>query len=47
MYTLTWTHTRKKIPMSLVGTWAQIQIKIWMIRHVFPKHPMYINGDPV
>ncbi len=47
MYTLTWIHTRKKVPMKVVGTWGQLQTRIWMIRHIFPDHLMQIDGTPV
>jgi hypothetical protein len=47
MHTLTWTHTRKNTPMTLRGTFGQLMARVWMVRQVYPNHPMYLNNQLV
>jgi hypothetical protein len=46
--TLTWIHTRKKVPMTRTcKTWGAAMLQVMMIRQVFPNHPAQIDGKPV
>ena len=47
MSTLTWSHTRKKTPMSQSGSYASLLVRVMMVRQVHPNHPMFIDGNPV
>jgi hypothetical protein len=45
--TLTWLHTRKGTSMRMTGTYGQLMLRVMMVRHVHPNHPMKIDGVPV
>ncbi len=47
MQTLTWNHTRKGTPMVLRGNFGQLWVQVMMVRHVYPNHPMQIDGVSV
>lgn len=47
MHTLTWKHTRKGTPMVLRGNLGDLRVRVMMVRHVYPNHPMQINGVDV
>jgi len=45
--TLTWLHTRKNTPMKVKGTFAQVMVRIWMVRHASPGHVMQLDGKTI
>ena len=47
MHTLNWNHTRTGRPMTLVGTFGALTLRVMMVRQVFPAHPMLLDGTPV
>lgn len=43
-HTLNWLHTRTGKPMTIRGTWAQLWLRVMMVRTVHPGHPMAMDG---